>query len=209
MVFQRRDKRSLIQKTKDSVYAHKGWLRPFEYIWLRLKRRPGTPEFIAKGFAIGMLLSFTPFIGIHFIGAIALAWILRADAIAAAFASLIINAPLSFGVIFPLTYRVGKAFLNLQPRLHSTQMDTFEELSKQMWPITSWDHFVKIFWELFLPMTIGGFIIGVPFAIGCYYIVKKTVFVFKEKRKIILERVVKEKFDSSEADIEKNNPHAE
>jgi uncharacterized protein (DUF2062 family) len=207
MVFQRRDKRSWWQSAKDTAYPEKGLVRPFEYIWLRLKRRPGTPEYIAKGFAIGMLLSFTPFIGIHFIGAIALAWIFRADAIASALASLIISAPVTFGIIFPLTYRVGKAVMNIAPRFHKTQLDSFEELSSKMWPITSWDHFVQLFWDMFLPMTIGGFVIGIPVAMGCYYVVRKAVIVFKEQRSHLNILRTKKSFDKVEAEIEKDHPN--
>lgn len=209
MVFQRRNKRTFWQTTKASAYPEKGWKRPFGYIWLRLKRRPGTPDYIAKGFAIGILISFSPFLGIHFFGAIALAWIFRADAIAAALASLLINAPVSFAVIFPLTYRVGRAVLDLRPRFHNVQIDNYDKLWRKMWPIESWNHFVQIFWELFVPMTIGGLIVGVPVAMACYYFVKKTIQLFKDQRSHLFQKRVKHQFDKTEADIETHIPHAE
>lgn len=209
MVFQRRDKRSAWQSVREIAYPSKGLSRPFSYIWLRIKRRPGTPEYVAKGFAIGMLISFTPLIGAHVVGAIFIAWMFRADALAAVFASLIINAPVTFGIIFPLTYRVGKAVMNLQPRFAAVQLDSYQELLQKMWPIESWTQLRHITWELFLPMTIGGFVTGIPVSIGCYYIVRKAVIIFKEQRSHLKQMRLKSTFNSTEADIEKDNPHAQ
>lgn len=192
---------------RETFLSYKGLKRATGYVWLRLKRRPGSPEFIAKGFALGILISFTPFLGIHVFGAIALAWVFSADAIAAVIATLLINAPLTFGVIIPLTYRVGKAVLNLPTRFQNIQLDTAEEVATKMWPIVSWKHFIHVFWEMFLPMTIGGFITGIPVAVICYYLVKKAVVLFKEKRKLIHQIRIKSEFNKSEADIEKDHSH--
>ncbi len=207
MVFQRRDKKSQWRFIKETFLSYTGLKRATEYVWLRLKRRPGTPEFIAKGFALGILISFTPFLGIHVFGAIALAWVFSADAIAAVIATLLINAPITFGVIIPLTYRVGKAVLDIQPRFKNAQLDTAEEVVTKMWPIESWQHFLHVFWEMFLPMTIGGFITGIPIAFICYCVVKKAVILFKEKRRLIHQMRVKAEFNKSEADIEKDHSH--
>lgn len=203
MVFQRRDKKTFWQ----NAYPSSGWKRALGYIWLRLKRRPGSPDYIAKGFAIGILISFTPFIGIHFVGAIVLAWLFRADIIASVLASMLINAPITFGVIFPLTYRVGKAILNLRPRLADVQIDSYNELMNQIWPITSMKHFIHVFSELFIPMTVGGLVTGFPVAMASYYLVRKAVMIFKEQRSALLHKRTKHQFDSVEAEIERDNPH--
>ena len=58
------------------LWPRRGWTRMALYIQHRLGRLPGTPYRIAAGFACGAAISFTPFLGLHFVlaalGALAL-----------------------------------------------------------------------------------------------------------------------------------------
>ena len=58
------------------------------------------------GAAVGVFVSFTPFLGFHLLITFALAWLLGANMIAGAIATSIGN-PLTFPFIWASTYQVG------------------------------------------------------------------------------------------------------
>lgn len=76
------------------------------HILYRLKRLPADPHAIAVGFASGAGLSCTPLFGLHFLLALALAWILRGNMIAAAIGTVIGN-PLTFPIFVSVSYLIG------------------------------------------------------------------------------------------------------
>ena len=66
-VFRRRRKRSILARLLELLWPRMGWRRAGKYYVFRIKRLPGTPYSIACGFALGAAVSFTPFIGFHFL----------------------------------------------------------------------------------------------------------------------------------------------
>jgi hypothetical protein len=78
-MFQRRNRLSIIQRLKELVWPQQGWRRSTLYIAHRLGRLPGTPYRVAAGFACGAAVSFTPFVGFHFLLAALLSLILRGN----------------------------------------------------------------------------------------------------------------------------------
>ena len=83
MVFKRRDRRPVWEIVARALYPRGGWRRAAEYIALRLRRLPDSPEKIARGIGAGVFTTFTPFYGLHFILAGILAKILRGNIVAA------------------------------------------------------------------------------------------------------------------------------
>lgn len=67
---------------------------------------PGTPHSIAAGVASGAAVSFTPFIGLHFLMGFAVAWVVRGNLLASAIGTAVGN-PWTFPFIFALTGQVG------------------------------------------------------------------------------------------------------
>ena len=65
MVFKRRKNLSLGRKIREGIFPEKGWSRAAEYMMARIKRLPDSPSNIAFGVAIGVVVSFSPFFGIH------------------------------------------------------------------------------------------------------------------------------------------------
>ncbi|MGB0798882.1 MAG: DUF2062 domain-containing protein, partial [Planktomarina sp.] len=95
MVFRRRDRRGVIRAIWEVIYPKGGWTRAYTYVKHRLHRLPGTPEQIARGIAVGVFTSFTPFYGLHFLVAAGLALMLRGSVLAALLGTFFGN---------PLTY---------------------------------------------------------------------------------------------------------
>ena len=105
-MFQRRDKINILDKFRTWVWPRSGWRRMILYLSLRLARMPGTSYSIAAGFACGAAVSFTPFVGAHFLLAGILAWIIRAN-IFVAFLGTIVGNPWTFPVIWIWLYNTG------------------------------------------------------------------------------------------------------
>ena len=88
-MFKRRHPLRLIRRVREFVWPRGGWRRAALYIVHRLGRLPGTPYRVAAGFACGAAVSFTPFMGFHFVGAALLALLIRGNVIASAIGTAI------------------------------------------------------------------------------------------------------------------------
>ncbi len=66
----------------------------------------GSPHSISAGLACGAAMSFTPLVGVHILGAVALAWILRGSIVASVIGTALGN-PWTFPLIWTTTYHVG------------------------------------------------------------------------------------------------------
>ena len=76
------------------------------YLAHRVGRLPGTPYSIAAGFACGAAISFTPFVGLHFILGALWAWTMRANILASAIGTAMGN-PWTFPLIWAWIYKLG------------------------------------------------------------------------------------------------------
>jgi hypothetical protein len=81
-MFRRRDRLTLSQRIRDFVWPRAGWWRSSKYVVYRVRRLPGSPARIALGFACGAFVSFTPLFGLHYLLAMAVAWLLRGSVVA-------------------------------------------------------------------------------------------------------------------------------
>lgn len=151
-MFQRREKRTLTQNFREVVWPKMGWYRAYRYFRHRVKRLPGTPYYIAAGFASGAAVSFTPFIGFHILLGLGLAYLLRASLIASVFGTLIGN-PWTFPFIWMGTYELGMAFLG----------ERAADLPKHL----SFSLILSKPWKLLLPMGMG----ALPCAVVAWFLV--------------------------------------
>jgi uncharacterized protein (DUF2062 family) len=106
MLFGMRRPRTLFAKLREFIWPRAGWTRTMHYIRHRLARLPGTPYSIAAGFACGAAVSFSPFLGLHFILAGLLAWLIGANIVASAIGTAVGN-PWTFPIILPTLYQIG------------------------------------------------------------------------------------------------------
>ncbi len=105
-MFRRRDKTGWGARIREFIWPRKGWRRAGVYYVHRVKRLPGSPYSIAAGLACGAAMSFTPFVGLHFLGAALVAWMIGGNLIASAIGTAVGN-PWTFPFIWALIYRVG------------------------------------------------------------------------------------------------------
>ena len=105
-MFGRRNKILWSARLRDFVWPRSGWRRSTEYLRHRIFRLPGGPYAIAAGVACGAAVSFTPFVGFHFVLAALLAWLLRANIVASAVGTAVGN-PWTFPFIWVWVYELG------------------------------------------------------------------------------------------------------
>lgn len=132
----------------------KYWKDCLTKILIRLKQLQGTPYSIAAGFACGVAISFTPFIGFHLILAAATAWLMRGNIISSAIGTLIGN-PWTFPFIWIAVLTTGRFFLG-ETGLdsHVNFLKTFTASGKALLTF-NFRNFGRDVWPIFFPMLIG------------------------------------------------------
>jgi len=198
VVFKRRDKQTYRQWIVEFVYPRKGWSRGVEYISHRLKRLPDTPHKIAMGIACGVFVCFTPFFGLHFVLAWALALLLGGNVFAALLATFVGN-PLTFPVIAAMNYQLGLKMLGMDneqtvwSKIHDSFKHAFSSLWDNLWSIfgygtSSWDGFLEFAKEVFLPYLVGGIIPGLITATLFYVFSKPLIATYQKRHKLKLQK---------------------
>lgn len=141
-LFRRRVKKGIPGKARELLWPRMGWRRVGRYYAIRIKRLPGTPYSIAAGFACGAAVSFTPFVGFHFIFAALLAWGIRGNLIASAIGTAVGN-PWTFPFIWTGVYWLGSKILGYERGQELPAELTIGVIFEQ--PTT-----------IFVPMLVGG-----------------------------------------------------
>ncbi len=193
MVFKRRDKRTILQSIADFFYPKGGWTRAFHYVKHRLRRLPDPPHKIARGLFAGVLVSFTPFFGLHFIAAAVMARALRGNIMAGLLGTFFGN-PLTFPFIAPSALQTGYMLLGKppetvhDPRLLGKFSGAGGELFHNIGALftnadADWTRLHEFFWTLFYPYLIGGLIPGVIAGLAVYYVSVPVISVYQKRRR--------------------------
>ena len=182
-MFLRRKSPGFWLRVRNLIWPKMGLSRAWRYVVHRMARLKASPHAIALGFAAGAFASFTPFVGLHFILAGLIAFALRSSILASAIGTVVGN-PLTFPFIWLSTYNVGAAILGREAKgevlldlpaapesvANAGMMEFAEKLFQRIEPV-------------FLPMLIGGTLLGLACAAACYFIVRLSVDRFKQRRK--------------------------
>ncbi|MGI9400439.1 MAG: DUF2062 domain-containing protein [Rhizobiaceae bacterium] len=165
-------------------------MRSAKYVAKRVLRLTGSPHAIAAGVAAGVFASFTPFLGLHFLIAFALAYIIAGNFIAAAMGTFFGN-PLSFPFIWASTYSVGDFILSGGGR-HGSELPgnghlKVGEFSKvdifELGFSGIWEKIIGLWEPVFKPMTIGAVPLGIAAGISAYVITRWLAIMFRTARK--------------------------
>jgi len=159
MLFRRRHKPTFIANLRSWVWPRSGWRRAGLYVWHRLARLPGTPHSIAAGFACGVAISFTPFLGLHILLGCALAYLVRGNMLATVIGTVAGN-PWTFPLFFTLTGTIGAALLGT---------DMVAEI-----PVWDWDAIFMSptdYFAGFLPVVFPLVVGAVPVATSAWFLV--------------------------------------
>lgn len=179
-MFKRKSKTRLLTKIKSWFWPSIGWKKYMRYLLLRLSRLGSTPRSVAAGVACGVAISFTPFVGLHFVLAGITAFLCRGNVLASAFGTAAGN-PWTFPFIWYAVYHTGRFFTGAQGGTDVSFLQVFE---KGIHALLSFDfsEFAVDVWPIFLPMLVG----CVPYYIvvwaATYYLVKTALEKMKKNR---------------------------
>lgn len=164
MLFRRRKPLTLSQRIGRALWPERGWSRAMRYYGKRLLRLSGSPHSIAAGFATGVAMSMTPFIGFHYLLTIVVAFLVRGNIVAAVLGTSLGN-PITYPFTWVITYEIGNLFLQMIGRgRESMNFDAIRHhLTHDSW---------SSIWPIFEPMLVG----AVPMAILCGAIAYAVVF---------------------------------
>ncbi|HPF46933.1 MAG: DUF2062 domain-containing protein [Alphaproteobacteria bacterium] len=165
------------------MWPKSGWKRAASYLHHRIARIDGTPYAIASGFACGAAVSFTPFVGLHFVIAAIIAWIVRGNIFTSAIGTAVGN-PWTFPLIWAVTYDLGIRILGWQATddimvKMGEMFSSFTIVDLVNDPFKALEPFFE---TVFLPMLLGGVIIGGVLWIAFYWPIYKLVSQYKVNR---------------------------
>ncbi len=131
-----------------------------------------TPHRIALAFAIGVFMGISPFLGFHYIGAFAIAWVLRLNKLVA-FVGVSVNNPWTIVPISTFCTWVGKELIGFEqilPRVDWKKVTLMNIISK----LSDIENFVKMIKSLFpliASFFVGSLVICTLSAVLSYFII--------------------------------------
>lgn len=157
-IFKRRKPRDFLKKLREALWPSQGWRRTISYYRHRIFRTGDSTYRIAAGLASGAAVSWSPFLGTHFVQAIFLSWLLRANLLAG-FAGTALGNPTTFPVMFWISYSLGAALCGLIGLGDAVALPPgmdFEWFAHHPMPFLAFlfHHPLK----LLLPLTLGGYL---------------------------------------------------
>jgi uncharacterized protein (DUF2062 family) len=168
-MFRRRTPLSIFSQIRSVVWPERGFRRLFSYLFQRVVRLPGTSASIAIGVASGVAVSFTPFVGLHFLIAALLAILMRGNVLASAIGTFFGN-PWTFLLIWVSDYRLGLWLMSVTGYADQIHVLNFNELVNVMTTVmhfftfsdhASWQDVMLSLEQVFLPMAIGGTVLAI------------------------------------------------
>jgi len=191
MLFRRRNPADWRETLRVAVWPRRSWTRSVKYLAKRVLRLTASPHAIAAGIAAGVFASFTPYMGLHFLIAFAVAYIIAGNMVAAA-AGTFFGNPLSFPLIWASTYSGGNFILG-----STAENGGPEETLRMLKEIDFWhvgftgvlDVAASIWEPVLKPMTVGAIPIGISAGLVAYGITRWSAIAFQiSRRKMLAEK---------------------
>ncbi len=159
-----------IMTTKRRSQRRMPMRRLARYYGTRIARLPGTPHHIAAGFAVGLGVSMTPFIGFHLLLGLVLCWALRLSNMGMIIGTVLGGNPWTFPAIWLATYQLGYRLLAMERAADAPPHD-----------ITLASLLAHPF-DLLLPMTVGSLPLGLAVGLLVYYPARRVVAGYRRRK---------------------------
>lgn len=175
MLFKRRDKASILENIRIFLWPRRSWGRSVNYVLLRVNRLSGSAHAIALGCAVGIFVSYTPIMGFHFLAAATLAYLVGGNLLASALGTFFGN-PITFPFIWASAYKFGHWILG-------NEVDEFRVADLLDAFSNGIIHALDNAYEIYIkPMMIGGIPLGFVCGFFGYFIIRKLVENYQNRR---------------------------
>jgi uncharacterized protein (DUF2062 family) len=146
----------------------------------RLLALDDPPERTALAFSVGVLIAFSPLLGLHTILATLLAFIFRFNKVAIYAGTFVNNPVLTLVPIIFLSYAVGAALTGRPLALPAEGV----ELLRHPHILTApyWRELWARFWDLLLPFALGGMALSVVCSLAAYPVTLKLLRANQRRR---------------------------
>lgn len=180
---------TILQHAREIFWPSMGWRRATKYVILRIIRLSDATHKIALGLTLGTLVSFTPFLGTHFLQAGFFAYIFRANILAALIGTFVGN-PWTLPFMWWAAINFGSFLFKL------IGLPARDSLPAEIDFHIVWNIITHEPMRIFLPWCVGSYLLWVcigPFVyIGFYYAVQGAKAARKKAREHKLHRVARE-----------------
>ena len=182
-MFRRRDKQSFFKRCCSFMWPSMSWSRTGNYWAHRISRLPGSVYSIAGGFACGAAISFTPFVGMHFVLGAIWAWSMRTNIIASAIGTAIGN-PWTFPFIWVWIYSLGVWMGFGVKGSHEGEVDFAALFGHVKEATLKFDltYLAETAWPVFGPMLMGSIPTVIVTWFLFYYLVKYIINSYRQSR---------------------------
>lgn len=155
---------------------------------LHLLHLDESPHLLAKSFAVGVFIAFTPFMGLHTIAVLLLAWALRLNK-AAAILGTLVNNPWTIAALFiGPTYAAAVAMrwfgIDVPPMGfgHLTRrLDMVMDLYSP-WQVKFWMLLIKTFRPYIVALLVGTTVAGAAASVFSYFLTQSWIMRHREAR---------------------------
>ncbi|MBI5694226.1 MAG: DUF2062 domain-containing protein [Nitrospirae bacterium] len=147
-----------------------------------------TPHLLAKSFAAGVFIAFTPFIGLHILSALVVAWAFRLNKVVTLTGTMVCN-PWTIAFIF-----IGPTWLTVMAMRHvgmdvpPLNYDTvsghfmFVLESYSVWQARFWVEFLQEFKPYIAAVLVGTTLAGAAAAFASYFAAVKWIWFYRLKK---------------------------
>jgi uncharacterized protein (DUF2062 family) len=139
----------------------------------RLLALDDPPERTALAFSVGVLIAFSPLLGLHTILATLLAFLFRFNKVAIYAGTFVNNPFLTLVPIIIVSYAVGAALLGRPLALPAEGMALLRD--PHILTDSYWRELWARFWDLFLPFALGGTVLSPVCSLAAYPVTLKLL----------------------------------
>ena len=162
-------------------------VRYFKYYFFKFKRLQGSPQALAGGTAIGVLVGLTPTIPFHTVLIVLFTILTRTSCVAGIIISWIVCNPLTYLPIYYVSAMLGNHLTPYELNLGKVR-DALEQLVSGDGIQNSLTILMNSGYEAMIVMSVGGLCLAIPFAVASYYIA--LIFFANINKKRIKKRVL-------------------
>lgn len=207
-MFRRRKKQRFGAWSMAQVWPRGGPWRAIKYQWHRLRRLPDPPHRVARGIFAGTFVNFPPIFGFQIPAAIALAWALRGNMLAAVLATLLSN-PVTTPLMAVVSLKTGYWMLGRTDPLSVTGVfAAFGKAASEIWHnVTAiftpaeahWEGLAGFWDRIYFPYLVGSIVPGLLISFLLAWATVPAVAAYQAMRRRRIQRKAARKRDDEAA----------